>query len=60
LLCQEARGWAKNYDDGPAVSSHPLRAINFTLETDLREQSRCHFAAMGAEVNGKDYEVQKG
>jgi hypothetical protein len=33
-------------------------AIDFTFKTDPLESSRCDFAVMGAEVNGKYYEPQ--
>jgi hypothetical protein len=35
-------------------------AIDFTFKTDPLEASKCDFAVMGAEVNGKYSEVAKG
>jgi hypothetical protein len=35
-------------------------AIDFTFKTDPLETSKCDFAVMGAEVNGKYYEAAKG
>lgn len=34
-------------------------AIDFTFKTDPLETSKCDFAVMGAEVNGKYYEAGK-
>jgi hypothetical protein len=38
----------------------PVPAIDFTFKTDPLEASKCDFAVMGAEVNGKYSEVAKG
>ncbi|MCU1311313.1 MAG: hypothetical protein JWO20_2438 [Candidatus Angelobacter sp.] len=35
-------------------------SIDFTFKTDPLETSRCDFALMGSEVNGKYYEAEKG
>ena len=35
-------------------------AIDFTFKTDPLETSRCDFAVMGTEVNGKYYEAARG
>lgn len=35
-------------------------SIDFTFKTDPLETSRCDFAAMGEEVNGKYYAATKG
>ena len=35
-------------------------AIDFTFQTDPLETSRCDFAVMGTEVNGKYYEAASG
>jgi hypothetical protein len=35
-------------------------SIDFTFKTDPSEASKCDFAVMGNEVNGKYYEVAKG
>ncbi len=35
-------------------------SIDFTFKTDPLETSRCDFAVMGGEVNGKYYEAAKG
>jgi hypothetical protein len=35
-------------------------SINFTFKTDPLDTSRCDFAVMGAEVNGKYYEAANG
>jgi hypothetical protein len=35
-------------------------SIDFTFKTDPLESSKCDFAVMGAEVNGKYYEATKG
>jgi hypothetical protein len=35
-------------------------SIGFTFKTDPLENSSCDFAVMGAEVNGRYYEVVKG
>ena len=34
-------------------------AIDFTFKTDPLEASKCDFAVMGSEVNGKYYEAAK-
>ncbi len=34
-------------------------AIDFTFKTDPLETSKCDFAVMGAEMNGRYYEVRK-
>jgi len=35
-------------------------SIDFTFKTDPLDTSRCDFAVMGTEVNGKYYEATKG
>ncbi len=35
-------------------------SIDFTFKTDPSDTSRCDFAVMGTEVNGKYYEATKG
>ncbi len=35
-------------------------SIDFTFKTDPLESSKCDFAVMGTEVNGKYYEATKG
>ena len=35
-------------------------SIDFTFKTDPLESSKCDFAVMGDEVNGKYYEATKG
>jgi len=35
-------------------------SIDFTFKTDPLETSKCDFAVMGSEVNGKYYEAGKG
>jgi hypothetical protein len=35
-------------------------SIDFSFKTDPIETSKCDFALMGSEVNGKYYEVAKG
>jgi hypothetical protein len=35
-------------------------SIDFTFKTDPLDTSRCDFAVMGTEVNGKHYEATKG
>jgi hypothetical protein len=35
-------------------------SIDFTFKTDALEASKCDFAVMGTEVNGKYYEQAKG
>lgn len=35
-------------------------SIDFTFKTDPLETSKCDFAVMGTEVNGKYYEATKG
>jgi len=35
-------------------------SIHFTFRTDPLESSKCDFAVMGTEVNGKYYEATKG
>jgi hypothetical protein len=35
-------------------------SIDFTFKTDPLETSKCDFAVMGNEVNGKYYEAEKG
>ena len=37
-----------------------LPSIDFTFKTDPLESSKCDFAVMGDEVNGKYYEGTKG
>ncbi|HZP63436.1 MAG TPA: hypothetical protein VFB28_08490 [Terriglobales bacterium] len=37
-----------------------LPSIDFTFKTDPLEASKCDFAVMGTEVNGKYYERPKG
>lgn len=35
-------------------------SIDFTFKTDPLEASKCDFAVMGSEVNGKYYDAEKG
>ncbi|MGB9233362.1 MAG: hypothetical protein WCC04_03050 [Terriglobales bacterium] len=35
-------------------------SIDFTFKTDPLQASKCDFAVMGTEANGKYYEVEKG
>ena len=56
---QQYRLWASR----PAAqleATISVPSIDFTFKTDPLESSKCDFAVMGEEVNGKYYEATKG
>ena len=46
--------------DAQLEASIRVPSIDFTFKTDPLDTSKCDFAVMGTEVNGKYYEAKKG
>jgi hypothetical protein len=46
--------------DAKLEASIRVPSIDFTFKTDPLDTSKCDFAVMGTEVNGKYYEAKKG